>query len=79
MYISYYALLRRYTPPAGTESMPDINHVIRRDQSRTFTAEYLRPMRGSCRQFMIFGQFPGARPFGSITGPLAHTLSLLSS
>jgi hypothetical protein len=38
--------------------MPDINHVIRRDQNRTFTAEYLRPMRGSCRQFMIFGR-PG--------------------
>lgn len=35
--------------------LPDINHVIRRDQKRTFTDEYLRPMRGSSHQFMIFG------------------------
>ena len=43
--------------------MPDINHVIRRDQNRTFTAEYLRPMRGSCRQFMIFGRLIRIEPW----------------
>lgn len=37
--------------------LPDINHVIRRDQKRTFTDAYLRPMRGSSHQFMIFGEW----------------------
>jgi len=44
-----------YTPPAGTDMLPDINNVIRRDQKRNFTDAYLRPMRGSSRQFMMFG------------------------
>ncbi|KAJ9122410.1 hypothetical protein QFC22_001833 [Naganishia vaughanmartiniae] len=44
-----------YSPPAGTNMLPDINMVIRRDQKRTFTDAYLRPMRGSSHQFMIFG------------------------
>lgn len=37
--------------------LPDINMVIRRDQKRTFTDDYLRPMRGSSHQFMIFGMW----------------------
>ncbi len=45
----------RYTPPAGSDTLPDINTVIRRDQKRNFTDAYLRPMRGSSRQFMMFG------------------------
>ncbi len=36
--------------------MPDINLVIRRDQKRNFTDAYLRPMRGSSRQYMLFGE-----------------------
>ncbi|KAJ9093573.1 hypothetical protein QFC19_008302 [Naganishia cerealis] len=44
-----------YSPPAGTNMLPDINYVIKRDQTRTFTDAYLRPMRGSSHQFMIFG------------------------
>lgn len=36
--------------------MPDVNMVIRRDQSRWFTDASLRPMRGSCRQFMMYGE-----------------------
>lgn len=45
----------RYSPPAGTDMLPDVNTIIRRDQKRTFTSAYLRPMRGSSRQFMMFG------------------------
>lgn len=48
--------------------LPDINMVIRRDQKRTFTDDYLRPMRGSSHQFMIFGMpseyNPGSCSFG---------------
>ncbi|ORY34687.1 DNA repair metallo-beta-lactamase-domain-containing protein [Naematelia encephala] len=44
-----------YTPPAGTDLMPDVNMVIRRDQSRWFGEAGLKPMRGSCRQFMMYG------------------------
>jgi len=45
-----------YTPPAGTDLLPDVNTVIRRDQARTFTESGLKPMRGSCRQFMMYGE-----------------------
>jgi DNA cross-link repair 1A protein len=45
-----------YSPPAGTDLMPDVNMVIRRDQSRWFTDASLRPMRGSCRQYMMYGE-----------------------
>jgi DNA cross-link repair 1A protein len=31
--------------------------VIRRDQSRVFTDASLKPMRGSCRQFMMYGGY----------------------
>ncbi|KAI9638791.1 DNA repair metallo-beta-lactamase-domain-containing protein [Dioszegia hungarica] len=47
-----------YSPPAGTDLMPDVNMVIRRDQSRWFTDASLRPMRGSCRQFMMYAGVP---------------------
>lgn len=46
-----------YTPPAGTDLLPDVNTVIRRDQARSFTDVSLKPMRGSCRQFMMYGMF----------------------
>jgi DNA cross-link repair 1A protein len=45
-----------YTPPAGTDLLPDVNTVIRRDQARYFTDASLRPMRGSCREFMMYGE-----------------------
>jgi DNA cross-link repair 1A protein len=45
-----------YTPPAGTDMLPDVNAVIKRDQSRTFTSAGLQPQRGSCRQFMMYGK-----------------------
>jgi DNA cross-link repair 1A protein len=35
--------------------LPDVNAVIKRDQSRTFTSAGLQPQRGSCRQFMMYG------------------------
>ncbi|EIW71463.1 hypothetical protein TREMEDRAFT_28150, partial [Tremella mesenterica DSM 1558] len=44
-----------YSPPAGTDLLPDVNTVIRRDQSRGFTDAGLKPMRGSCRQYMMYG------------------------
>jgi DNA cross-link repair 1A protein len=46
-----------YSPPAGTDMMPDINNVIRRDQGRWFTDASLKPMRGSCRQYMMYGKY----------------------
>ena len=46
-----------YSPPAGTDMLPDVNAVIKRDQSRTFTSAGLQPQRGSCRQFMMYGEF----------------------
>lgn len=44
-----------YSPPAGTDLLPDVNTVIRRDQARGFTDAGLKPMRGSCRQYMMYG------------------------
>ncbi|WVR08003.1 hypothetical protein IAU60_005047 [Kwoniella sp. DSM 27419] len=44
-----------YTPPAGTDLLPDVNSVIKRDQARWFSERDLKPMRGSCRQFQMFG------------------------
>jgi DNA cross-link repair 1A protein len=37
--------------------MPDVNKVLLRDQARTFTDHGLQPMRGSCRQFMMYGKY----------------------
>jgi DNA cross-link repair 1A protein len=37
--------------------LPDVNMVIRRDQARTFADASLRPMRGSCRQYMMYGTY----------------------
>ena len=45
-----------YSPPAGTDLLPDVNTVIRRDQARGFTDAGLKPMRGSCRQYMMYGE-----------------------
>lgn len=45
-----------YSPPAGTDMLPDVNMVIKRDQSRTFTWQGLQPQRGSCRQYMMYGE-----------------------
>jgi hypothetical protein len=36
--------------------LPDVNMVIKRDQSRTFTWQGLQPQRGSCRQYMMYGK-----------------------
>lgn len=44
-----------YTPPAGADTLPDINFVIKRDQGRGFSDVSLKPIRGSSRQFMMFG------------------------
>lgn len=38
--------------------LPDVNAVIKRDQSRTFTSAGLQPQRGSCKQFMMYGKYP---------------------
>lgn len=46
-----------YRPPAGTNTLPDVNFVIRRDQGRGFSDISLKPIRGSSRQFMMFGRF----------------------
>jgi len=59
-----------YTPPAGTDMLPDINNVIRRDQKRNFTDAYLRPMRGSSRQFMMFGEMENGRDV--VVGHMGH-------
>lgn len=45
-----------YSPPAGTNTLPDVNTVIQRDQSRTFTDASLKPMRGSSLKYMMFGE-----------------------
>jgi hypothetical protein len=37
--------------------MPDVNLVIRRDQGRWFSDAGLKAMRGSCRQFMMYGEY----------------------
>ncbi|WWC73626.1 uncharacterized protein I206_107598 [Kwoniella pini CBS 10737] len=44
-----------YTPPAGTDMLPDVNTVIKRDQARWFSERDLKEMRGSCRTFQLFG------------------------
>nr|XP_031858424.1 uncharacterized protein CI109_006187 [Kwoniella shandongensis]KAA5525496.1 hypothetical protein CI109_006187 [Kwoniella shandongensis] len=44
-----------YSPPAGTDMLPDVNMVIRRDQARWFSERDMKPMRGSCRGFMMYG------------------------
>ncbi|WWD04187.1 hypothetical protein V865_002254 [Kwoniella europaea PYCC6329] len=44
-----------YTPPAGTDMLPDVNTVIKRDQARWFSEKDLKEMRGSCRTFQLFG------------------------
>jgi DNA cross-link repair 1A protein len=55
-----------YSPPAGTDMLPDVNMVIRRDQARTFSHASLKPMRGSCRQFMMYGKFRPGRIRGTL-------------
>ncbi|GMK55095.1 hypothetical protein CspeluHIS016_0201510 [Cutaneotrichosporon spelunceum] len=40
---------------AGANTLPDVNFVIKRDQARGFSDISLQPVRGSSRQFMIFG------------------------
>ncbi|KAK4688537.1 DNA cross-link repair 1A protein, partial [Tremellales sp. Uapishka_1] len=44
-----------YTPPAGTNTLPDVNTVMKRDQSRGFSESGLKPMRGSSRNYMMYG------------------------
>ncbi|WVQ75584.1 hypothetical protein IAR50_005211 [Cryptococcus sp. DSM 104548] len=44
-----------YTPPAGVDMMPDVNTVIRRDQARRFGEGDLKAMRGSGKNFMMYG------------------------
>ncbi|KIR42093.1 DNA cross-link repair 1A protein [Cryptococcus deuterogattii 99/473] len=44
-----------YSPPAGTDMLPDVNTVIRRDQARRFGEQDLKTMRGSSRNFMMYG------------------------
>ncbi|WRT69748.1 uncharacterized protein IL334_006739 [Kwoniella shivajii] len=44
-----------YSPPAGTDMLPDVNTVIKRDQARWFSERDLKEMRGSCRTFQLFG------------------------
>ncbi|TXT07403.1 hypothetical protein VHUM_03123 [Vanrija humicola] len=44
-----------YTAPAGADTLPDVNFVIKRDQGRGFSDVSLKPIRGSSRQFMMFG------------------------
>jgi DNA cross-link repair 1A protein len=46
-----------YTPPAGTDLLPDVNTVIKRDQARWFSESSLKPMRGSCREYMMYGEY----------------------
>lgn len=45
-----------YSSPAGTDMLPDVNTVIRRDQARRFGEGDLRTMRGSSRNFMMYGK-----------------------
>ncbi|WWC92862.1 uncharacterized protein L201_007823 [Kwoniella dendrophila CBS 6074] len=44
-----------YSPPAGTDMLPDVNTVIKRDQARWFSERDLKEMRGSCRTFQLIG------------------------
>jgi DNA cross-link repair 1A protein len=44
-----------YRPPAGANTLPDVNFVIKRDQARGFTDVSLKPIRGSSRNIMMFG------------------------
>lgn len=45
-----------YRAPAGANTLPDVNFVIKRDQAQGFSDVSLRPIRGSSRQFMMFGE-----------------------
>lgn len=51
-----------YRPPAGVNTLPDVNFVIKRDQARGFSDVSLKPIRGSSRQFMMFGKLAGLAP-----------------
>ncbi|BEJ12399.1 hypothetical protein CspHIS471_0208590 [Cutaneotrichosporon sp. HIS471] len=44
-----------FRAPAGANTVPDVDFVIKRDQARGFSDVSLQPIRGSSRQFMIFG------------------------
>lgn len=33
-----------------------MNTVIKRDQARWFSESSLKPMRGSCREYMMYGE-----------------------
>lgn len=50
-----------YSGPSGANSLPDVNFVIQRDQSRGFSDVSLRPIRGSCRKYMMFGRYQDVR------------------
>lgn len=56
--------------------LPDVNMVIRRDQARTFADASLKPMRGSCRQFMMYGK---CQRVTAVPGPQIRTIRTLTS
>jgi DNA cross-link repair 1A protein len=45
----------RFTPPAGTDLLPSVSHVIARDQKRTFSYMNLKPMRNSTSKLALYG------------------------
>ncbi|KIJ55732.1 hypothetical protein M422DRAFT_57998 [Sphaerobolus stellatus SS14] len=44
-----------YTSPSSSDTLPNISHIISRDQARTFTYTNLRPMRNSTPRTMLYG------------------------
>lgn len=67
--------------------LPDVNTIIRRDQARRFGEGDLKTMRGSSRNFMMYGEScKGVSFFGveetklikmGIRGPVLGTLEFL--
>lgn len=66
-----------YRAPAGANTLPDVNFVIQRDQARGFSDVSLRPIRGSSRQFMMFGGCPGPTISADSRRALLGALELL--
>jgi DNA cross-link repair 1A protein len=44
----------RYTPPSGTDTA-NLQTIVQRDQNRIYNWSYLRPMRNSTANVMLYG------------------------
>lgn len=66
-----------FSGPSAANSLPDVNFIIQRDQARGFSDVSLKPIRGSCRKYMMFGRFSLSSAYLTSRCAVLRTLFLL--